>query len=135
MPLSGANPPGLIAYLKMDEGIGTLAAESSGNGNAGTLMNGAGWTAGHSGQAVALDGVSGYVRIPHAAGLDAYPLTVAVWFKSTTTTGGRGLVNKDFEGLVRRVHGSFSGAHRGAWYFPDSSNYLFDGTGWPPSTA
>ena len=133
--LSGTNPPGLIAYLKMDEGSGTVATDSSGNGNAGTLMNGAGWTAGHSGQAVALDGVSGYVRIPHAAGLDAYPLTVAVWFKSTTTTGWRALVNKYLAGSMNGYQVFFSGGNLCAWYFRDSSNYIFDGTGCPLSTA
>src|SRR5207237_919315 len=66
--LSGGDP-GLIAYLKMDEGSGITAADSSGSGNAGTLMSGATWTAGASGQAVALDGVAGYVRIAHNAAL------------------------------------------------------------------
>ncbi|PYQ11137.1 MAG: hypothetical protein DMF80_22470, partial [Acidobacteria bacterium] len=91
--LNGGDPS-LIAYLKMDEGSGTTATDSSGNNNAGTLLSGATWTAGTSGQAVALDGVAGYVRIAHNAALDAFPLTAAVWFKTSTTSGVRGLVSK-----------------------------------------
>lgn len=118
----------------MDEGSGTLAADSSLNGNAGTLMRGGGGTAGHSGQAVALDGVSGYVRIPHAAGLDAYPLTVAVWFKSTTT-GWRALVNKHLAGSMNGYQVLFSSGNLCTWYFKDSSNYVYDGGGCPLSRA
>lgn len=38
------NEPGLMAYWKFDEGNGTTAADSSGNGNTGTLVNGVTWT-------------------------------------------------------------------------------------------
>ncbi len=35
---------GLVGYWKLDEGTGTSAADSSGNGNTGTLTNGPTWT-------------------------------------------------------------------------------------------
>jgi hypothetical protein len=38
---------GLTAWLKFNEGSGTTAADSSGNGYTGTLENGALWTTGH----------------------------------------------------------------------------------------
>src|SRR5206468_997507 len=76
--LAVAADPSLIADLGLDEGTGTTAADSSGNGNAGTLMNGAAWTAGTTGQGVLLDGVDGYVSIRHNAALDSLPLSVAV---------------------------------------------------------
>jgi hypothetical protein len=133
--LNGSGPSGLIAYLKLDEGSGTLAGDSSGNGNAGSLVNGAGWTPGHSGQAVSLDGVNDYVRIPHTAALDAYPLTVAVWFKSTTTTGWRALVNKYLAGSMNGYQVFFSGGSLCAWYFRDASNSVYDGSGCPMATT
>src|SRR5262249_14832299 len=35
---------GLVAYWKFDEGSGTTASDSSGNGNTGTLVNGPRWS-------------------------------------------------------------------------------------------
>ncbi|PYQ11177.1 MAG: hypothetical protein DMF80_22465, partial [Acidobacteria bacterium] len=126
--LSGGDP-GLIAYLKMDEGSGITAADSSGSGNAGTLMSGATWTAGASGQAVALDGVAGYVRIAHNAALDAFPLTAAVWFKTTTNSGFRGLVNKYVAASLNGYQMFFNNGNLCAWYFKNASNYVYDGGG------
>jgi len=39
------------------------------------------------GGALALDGISQYVNVAHAPTLNAYPLTVALWMKTTATTG------------------------------------------------
>jgi hypothetical protein len=126
---------GPVVYLKMDEGTGVTAADSSGNGNAGTLMNGAAWTAGTNGQAVALDGVDDYVRIPHAAALNAFPLTVAVWFKTTTTTGFRGLANKYVSGSYNGYQIYFSNGNLCAWYMRDPANNVYDATSCTLSTA
>jgi hypothetical protein len=126
---------GLIAYLKMHEGTGITATDSSGNSNTGTLMPGATWTAGHLGQAVALDGVGGYVRIAHAPMLDSFPLTVSIWFKTSTTTGVRGLVNKYVSGSYNGYQIFFSNGNLCAWYLRDLSNYIYDGTGCTMSTA
>src|SRR5438552_1924817 len=120
--------PSLVADLKMDEGTGTTAADSSGNGNTGTLMNGAAWTAGTTGQGVALDGVDDYVRIPHNAALDAYPITVAVWFKTNTNSGIRGLVNKYASGSFNGYQIFFNNGNLCAWYMRDGANYVYDGT-------
>jgi hypothetical protein len=132
---AGAGDPSLIAYLKLDEGTGTTTADSSGNANTGTLMNGAAWTAGTSGQAVALDGVDDYVRIPHAAALDAYPLSVAVWFKTTTTTGIRGLINKYVASSFNGYQIFINNGSLCAWYMKDAANYVYDGTSCTLSTA
>src|SRR2546427_440736 len=135
MPLLAVTAdPSLIAYLKLDEGTGITAADASGNGNTGTLMNGAAWTAGTSLGAVALDGIDDYVRIPHAAALDAFPLTAAVWFKTTTTTGVGGLVNKYFAGSVNGYQLFLNNGSLCAWYFRDSTNNIYDNTGCTLST-
>ncbi len=56
-------PGDLKARLKLDEGSGTSAADSTGNGNTGTLQNGPTWVAGQSGQAVSFDGTDDYVSL------------------------------------------------------------------------
>lgn len=122
-----AADPSLLAYLKFDEGVGTVAADASGHGNAGILMNGATWTAGRSGQAAALDGVNDLVRIPHAAALDAFPLTASVWFKTTGTTGVKGLLNKYVSGSYNGYQVFLNKGKLCAWYLRDTSNYVFDG--------
>ena len=128
-PASPGGGPGPIAHLKLDEGSGTMAADSSGNGNGGSLRNGAGWTEGQSGYAVALDGVNDYVRIPHATALDAYPLSVAVWFKTSTTTGARALVNKYLAGSRNGYQVFLSNGSLCASYFKDAASYVYDGSG------
>lgn len=56
-----AYPSGLIAYWKFDEGSGTTAHDSSGNGHTGTLVNGPSWVDGKYGKALSFDGENDYV--------------------------------------------------------------------------
>lgn len=48
--------PGPVGYWKMDEGSGTSAYDSSGNGNTGSLTNGPTWVTGKFGKATNFDG-------------------------------------------------------------------------------
>src|SRR5215510_6127367 len=48
---------GLVAHWKFDEGKGTTAADSSGNGNKGALVGRPVWTAGKIGNALSFDGI------------------------------------------------------------------------------
>jgi len=59
---SGDTTTGLAGWWKFDEGTGTVAGDSSSNGNTGNLTGNATWTAGKFGDAVNLDGVTGYVQ-------------------------------------------------------------------------
>ncbi|MBI3621533.1 MAG: hypothetical protein HY208_05025 [Nitrospirae bacterium] len=124
---SGVNT-GLIGYWKLDDGSGATAADSSGNGNTGALLNGPAWTTGRINQALSFDGVDDYVNIPQTAALNGYPLTIAVWMK-TTTTGLQGIVNKYLPGSRNGYQLFTSGGNLCAWYFTDASNYIWDGTG------
>ena len=70
----------LVAYWSFDEGIGTTAGDSSGNGNNGTLHGGAMWTDGKSAKALDFNGVDGYVQIPQSSSLDVTAqVTVTAW--------------------------------------------------------
>lgn len=69
----------LETYLTFDASSGTVAADSSGNGHTGTLVGGANWTAGKVGNAVSLDGSSGYVSLPTGIMEGMGDFTVAAW--------------------------------------------------------
>ncbi len=58
--------------LKFNDGSGSTAVDSSGNGNNGTLVGGASWTQGKSATALSFDGSSGYVRLSRGSGLPVY---------------------------------------------------------------
>jgi hypothetical protein len=76
---------GLAGYWKFDEGSGTVASDSSGNGNIGTLYNGPQWVSGVVGNALRFDGSNDYVRIPHSSSLDitGNEISVEFWMKLT----------------------------------------------------
>ncbi|MBL7186509.1 MAG: LamG domain-containing protein [Phycisphaerae bacterium] len=63
--MAGTARADLVGQWKFDEGSGTTAYDSSGNGHDGTLLGGAAWTPdGRFGGGLELDGTSGYVSIP-----------------------------------------------------------------------
>lgn len=79
---------GTYAYWPLDTGTGTRAYDVSATGDHGTLVNAPTWTTGMIGQAVTLDGSSQYLSTPNqVAGPNT--LTLEIWFKSTSTSGGR----------------------------------------------
>ena len=88
-----------------------------------------------TGQAVALDGIDDYVRIAHNAGLDAFPLTVAVWFKTSTNSGVKGLASKYAPASYNGYQIFFNNGKLCAWYWKDISNYVYDGGSCTMSTA
>jgi hypothetical protein len=85
---SPASVPALIAYWKFDETSGTTAADSTGNGNTGTLQNGPVWTNGLINGALSLDGVNDFLSTTIGqSGPNTF--TASLWFKTTTTSGGK----------------------------------------------
>jgi hypothetical protein len=77
-PSSSINP---IGYWKFDEASGTIAKDSSGTGNHGTLVNGTGWTAGKSGSAVSFDGLDDFVKVA-TTGFSTSQGTFTAWVKA-----------------------------------------------------
>jgi hypothetical protein len=75
-----AVPPGLVAALAFDEGLGTTTDDASGNGNIGTI-SGATWNAaGRSGAALSFDGINDWVTIADSNSLDLTTgMTLEAW--------------------------------------------------------
>jgi hypothetical protein len=79
-----AQTPGLVAAYAFNELSGGGAADSSGTGNHGTLLNGATFALGRAGNAVNLDGVNDYVNIGNPASLQINgSLTISAWINSS----------------------------------------------------
>jgi autotransporter-associated beta strand protein len=74
----------LQAYLKFDESSGTSAADATGNGWDGTLVNSATWGAGYSSNAVNLSGASQYVTLPAGVVSSLNDFTISAWVYQTT---------------------------------------------------
>jgi len=75
-----ATPSDVYLLLKMDDGAGTTAIDSTGNGNNATLVNGPTWsTTGKLNSAVALDGVDDYLALPTGVTAGMNAVTLAAW--------------------------------------------------------
>lgn len=90
-------PTGLVGYWRLNDTNTTTASDSSGNGNSGTLTNGASWTSGKYGGAVGLDGVNDYVSIRNSSSLQPANVTVAAWFNASSLVG-RTVVSTPYNG-------------------------------------
>lgn len=120
------NEHGLVALWRLDEGSGTTTADASGNGHNGTLANGPVWINSTAplvfnqvaGRAVSLNGVNQHVNVPHAADLNAYPLTVTAWIKTSRIAANYdGIVNKYGAGSGNGYSMHLYNGRLYAWYF------------------
>ena len=76
------NDSSLIGYWNLNEGLGAVAYDSSGNGNNGTLMNSPTWVTGKYGNALSFSGNGDYVDIPNSNSLNlTNELTIVFWAK------------------------------------------------------
>ncbi|MES2477144.1 MAG: LamG-like jellyroll fold domain-containing protein [Verrucomicrobiota bacterium] len=82
-----AFPAEVTTWLKADETSGSTAADSSGKGHDGTLVNGPTWTAGKTGNAISLDGVNDHVSLPPdvVGGLSDFTVATWVYLNSSNT--------------------------------------------------
>ncbi|OGE80312.1 MAG: hypothetical protein A2660_02180 [Candidatus Doudnabacteria bacterium RIFCSPHIGHO2_01_FULL_45_18] len=76
---------GLVGYWTFDEASGTIAADSSGNNNNGTLTNGPTWTTGKIGSAVNFDNINDTITFSTAPSLNLTgAITVSAWINKTS---------------------------------------------------
>ncbi len=88
-------PSDLVLDMRFDEAGGTIAADSSGNGNDGTLVNGPSWTAGQVNGGLSFDGSNDYVEVADDPSFDiASEITVTAWINPTDASDWRTIVSK-----------------------------------------
>ena len=124
---------GAVAAYSFEDGAGLTAADASGHGNVGILVNGPTWVAGHSGSALTYDGVNDYVMAGNIQALNGLTaVTVSAWVKGSVGASSPDavIVAKDQAfALVVHGHKARFGVKAGNnWYgFPGSSTSVDDG--------
>ena len=115
---------GPAGWWKLDEASGLTAADSSGNGNDGTLENMAGneWTTGQIDGALDLDGIDDYIDCGNALdyGIDD-SCSISAWIKTTDT--------REFTIVSKANHLS---PFQGIWFYTYNSylyGYMYDDSG------
>src|SRR5262245_55347075 len=87
----------LVVNLPLDQTNGTTAPDRSGNGNNGTLQNGASWTTGRLNRAVSFDGIDDTILIADTPSLDqpSTGITVSAWiYRGTNENRWVGVVSR-----------------------------------------
>jgi len=87
-----AGDPYLVGWWTFDDGSGTVAKDSSGHGNNGTLNGGPQWVSGYSGGALKFDGTDDYVDCGKDPSLDLTAWTISFWLNVAQ--------NKDYNAFV-----------------------------------
>jgi hypothetical protein len=86
---------GLVAAYGFEEGAGTVAGDSSGNGRTGTITGAAWATSGRFGNTLSFDGINDLVSVSDAASLHLARLTLEAWVYPTALTGWQTAVLKE----------------------------------------
>lgn len=133
-PPARAQSAGLVAAYSFDEASGTSAADSSGNGNRGTLVNGATWsTTAKFGTAASFDGVNDRIDVADSNSLDlTTAMTLEAWVRPTANSGYRTVVLKEVSGeLAYSLYAADSdhGARPSGWARVANTSRYADGTG------
>jgi hypothetical protein len=83
----------LVAHWRFDEGSGTLASDTSGNGNDGVLEGDAKWVAGQLGGAIEFNGQNARVVAPYIP-LDSRSHTITMWVNAVLYTGEQVVISQ-----------------------------------------
>ena len=103
----------LVGWWKFDEGSGTTAADSSGNGDTMTLFNGVSWVAGKIGDAISANGTNQYGTVPAINLSGTSTLTVAFWANRTYSTTTESVLLEDST--------NYNNSTTGFGFFPDDT--------------
>ncbi|MHC4566035.1 MAG: LamG domain-containing protein [Planctomycetota bacterium] len=92
--------PNLVGWWMFEDASGTVAVDSSGYDNYGTLQDDPQWTIGYDGGALSFDGVDDFVEVPHAEILTMdNEVTVMAWINTERHTGPGGV---DWQGILSK---------------------------------
>jgi hypothetical protein len=130
-----------VGQWHLDEGSGTIAADSSGYGDTGTVAGGAAWATGRFGSGLSFNGTTALVQIPDGPQLEpAATVTVGAWVEHAGSPGRyRYIVAKGETGCNSASYGLYTGANGGLAFYaangsgdtyvvsPDASTSVWDG--------
>lgn len=133
----GGREEGLIGYWRHDEGSGTVVNDSGPNARGGNLINGVAWLSSSAPIALApvarsalwFDGVDDQVTVAHLPDLNAYPLTVTAWIRTTRLTANiDAIVNKYVSATGNGWSLHMQNGRLAAFYFRDPfGNRVYSG--------
>jgi hypothetical protein len=118
--------PSLTGWWKLDDAAGAVAADSSGGGNPGTLVNTPTWTTGMYDGALALNGTSQQVTLtpPASTFITQQAATISAWVQPTGATSSanpcfnmQGIVTGDNDAVLMN-RGTWNGT--GGWNGQDA---------------
>ena len=79
-----------------------------------------------AGSCLRFNGTNGYAAVAHDGALNAFPLTITAWIRtSRTALLYDGIVNKYFPGAANGYSLHLYNGRVRAWYFRNSSNYVY----------
>jgi hypothetical protein len=124
---------GLVAAYSFGEGTGGSVADSTGNGNTGTITNATWTTSGKFGNALVFNGTNAKVTIPDASALDlTTAMTLEAWvYPTTTPTNWSTILHKEIDRYYIAA-GSNTGAPAVGGTFTSGNTNLY---GAAPMTA
>ncbi len=120
----------LIGYWKFDEGSGTNAADSSTSGNNATLNPGATWTGGKKGNALRLNGTTGYALTAQRVQISETAYSISAWFKTTSAANQIIFANRGVLGTSGKSLTLAMGHSDAATVPPGHLAWLIDLDGW-----
>ncbi len=93
--------PSLVGWWRLDDGTGTVALDSSGNGNDGQIQGNPAWVAGILGGALQMDGAGDYINCGNGPTLDIRDqITLSFWIKTDGFT-------TDWSAIISKGDGSW----------------------------
>ncbi|MDQ6966022.1 MAG: LamG domain-containing protein, partial [Mariprofundaceae bacterium] len=116
---------GLAGYWTFDEGVGIVANDVSGNGNTGTILNGATYGPGYLNTGLYFDGINDNVEIPDAVSLNPSAITISAFVQVDALTGD--IVSQDGEAFDRQYRINIFGGHFRAHVGTTTGFWVFDG--------
>jgi hypothetical protein len=115
MALTSTTKAELVGWWRFDEGSGTIANDSSGNGNTGTFNGDPQWVVGYFGGALEFDGTDDWLDCGSDPSLDLTTWTITFWLKVNE--------NKNYNGFIIKGNDAAEnyevlGFEDGSFHFP-----------------
>ena len=102
--LTGTTKAELVGWWRFDEGSGTVANDSSGYGNDGTLNGDPLWAVGMLGGALEFDGTDDYIEVPDNESFQLWErFTLAAWIYQVESSSSR-IIDKIGAGTANGPH-------------------------------